>query len=247
MAKTVWDFLKNTWLHGTGLHENANDGRWQWSDLATPWATLNAIFGTEKPLDEDSTAGITGGGGANEAESGGGGAGGGGGFRDEEDHIKTPGEILNGAQDILDGILNGKPKPEEQPTIQDTTQNGIESAINGTDIMQFMEEQQAKQWEREDAIRAETQAREDTAMQRAVEDARKAGINPNLMNIQPAASGGGITSATGLEYQTYQAEMKEFLTLIEQEIENEFKGDEGKKDRWNQLFSSLIMALMFKK
>lgn len=135
----------------------------------------------------------------------------------------------------------------EEPTIQDTTESGIESAINGSDIMQFMQEQQEKQWAREDAIRAETQAREDTAMQRAVEDARKAGINPNLMNIQPAASGGGITSATGLEYQTYQAEMKEFLTLIEQEIENEFKGDENKKDRWNQLFSSLIMALLIKR
>lgn len=160
----------------------------------------------------------------------------------------TLGAIEKSMEAIKNGVMEKLGmESEEQQQIQDTTQSGIESAINGTDIKQFMEEQQAKQWEREDKIRAEVEAREDSAMQRAVRDAQLAGINPNLMNMQPAASGGGITSATGLEYQTYQAEMKEYLTLLEQEIENEFKGDENKKDRWNQLISSLIMAMIMKR
>lgn len=51
-------------------------------------------------------------------------------------------------------------------------------------------------YSREDEIRKETQAREDTAYQRATEDMRKAGIDPNLHGVTQATSGGGITNAS---------------------------------------------------
>ena len=57
--------------------------------------------------------------------------------------------------------------------------------------------QRNEEWEREDSIRKETQLREDTSVQRYIEDAKKAGINIAAMGVGQAPSGGGITSATG--------------------------------------------------
>lgn len=66
-----------------------------------------------------------------------------------------------------------------------------------------------EQWAREDAIRKETQEREDSAYQRAVEDMKKAGMNPAAVsNISGASSGGGITSATGTDYESYLTRIK---------------------------------------
>lgn len=128
--------------------------------------------------------------------------------------------------------------------IKDETDKNTETPINSVDMMSWLEEQQKKQWEREDTIRKETQAREDNAYQRAVEDMRKAGINPNLMNVQAAASGGGITNATGLESGIYSAETNKIVTLIEQEIENAFKEDENAKDRITDLIGGLVKTII---
>lgn len=137
-------------------------------------------------------------------------------------------------------ISEGLPSTE----IKDETQTNIEQAINPTFDMQgmydFILQQQQRQWEREDQIRAETQAREDNAWQRSVEDMRKAGVNPNLVNAGPAASGGGITQATGLDYSPWTAEINKQLALVEQEIENNFKGDENSKDRLTKGLTSLL-------
>ena len=133
--------------------------------------------------------------------------------------------------------------------IPDTTGDNEESTINGSSTVDFesalkwAEEQQAKQWEREDAIRKETQEREDSAYQRAVADMRKAGINPNLLNVNPAESGGGITNATGINDTVYQAELEKYITQLEQDFNEYFTGSENEKDRMMQGISTIIMLV----
>ena len=138
--------------------------------------------------------------------------------------------------------------------IKDETQTNVEIPINGVTVDEWKklaEEYQQKQWAREDSIRQETQEREDTAYQRAVADARKAGINPNLVNINPAESGGGITQATGIDLSTMQSQMDTDLEKLQQLIDNAFKENENEKDRFNEIFGNLLqtilMALIIKK
>ena len=225
------------WLSGIlGDHPNQNNGTFEWEDLLNSHALLNAI--TKGAIVKPAYL--------NNAPSG------------TVDTIANDvvEDIVPNITESLDagnkGELEIKPNTESETpntelnNVTDSTDENIEKPI-GNDILSFMEEQQAKQWDREDAIRKETQAREDSAYQRTVKDMQAAGINPNLMNVSPAASGGGITSATGLDYTAYTNNLKETLTLLEQEIENTFKEDENKKDRFSQLISSLIMGLLFKK
>lgn len=100
-------------------------------------------------------------------------------------------------------------------------------------------------WEREDTIRKETQEREDTAYQRAVEDMRKAGINPNLTGVNPANSGGGITQATG--QQSITTEMSGIINQAIAEINNTVKADENQKDRISDIIKTLAMIVLLKK
>lgn len=143
-------------------------------------------------------------------------------------------------KDIIPPTSEGIPNTE----IKDETDTNVESVINpGFDMQSmydFIINQQQRQWDREDAIRKETQEREDSAYQRAVADAKKAGINVNLMGINPAQSGGGITSATGLDYSPWTAEINKQLALLEQEIANSFQGDENAKDRFTKGLTSLL-------
>lgn len=134
--------------------------------------------------------------------------------------------------------------------IQDKTD---ENTIQNINYRQQAIEDQERAWAREDAIRKETQAREDTAYRRAVEDARKAGINVNLTGITPAGSGGGISTATPIDYTMQQAEYdretqqqlaeydretKRMLQLLEQE----FEMDQNEKDRLARLLNSGMVA-----
>jgi hypothetical protein len=163
---------------------------------------------------------------------------------------------------IQGGTITGNKTPStneekdqaELPTIEDKTDENINTEINNFNIndwLKWAEEQQKKQWEREDNIRKETQSREDSAYQRAITDAKKAGINPNLMNIEPAQSGGGITHATNIDMSAITGQMDIDLKEMQQIIDNAFKEDENKKDRLNDLFgniiSALVMAVLFKK
>lgn len=100
-------------------------------------------------------------------------------------------------------------------------------------------------WAREDEIRKEIQAREDTAYQRAVEDMRKAGINPNLVGINPASSGGGIIQASG--QSTINTELNNIVEETLNKINNEVKMNEGQKDRTSDILRTLVMALLLKR
>lgn len=131
--------------------------------------------------------------------------------------------------------------PEENPP-----EETGEYSVNGVDLNEWKnwyEETRQAAWDREDQIRKETQEREDTAYQRAVADMQAAGINPNLMNVQPANSGGGITTATGGDASQLQAAVTHAGDLIEQMISQAFEGNENAKDRFNTLLTSLISGI----
>lgn len=103
-----------------------------------------------------------------------------------------------------------------------------------------MQKELEKLYEREDAIRKETQEREDTAYQRAVADMRKAGIDPNLLGVTPAMSGGGITSATKKDFTRLNEETNVLLTLLTQALDHEFTKEENTKDRIAETIQSVL-------
>ena len=127
--------------------------------------------------------------------------------------------------------------------MEDNTFANIENAITPFDPLKWAEEQQNKLWQREDSIRTQTQAREDNAYQRAIDDMQKAGINPNLMgSITPAASGGGITNATPANTTLAQKQMEKDMELLKQSIDLAFKEDQNQKDRIWSLIEKVLGA-----
>lgn len=129
-------------------------------------------------------------------------------------------------------------KPMFQKVYKDITQS---EETNATPTAEELADKEQKElWAREDAIRKETQDREDNAYQRAVEDMRKAGVNPNLQSISGAQAGGGITTGTAKNLDRIENDKDRQLKLIMQEIENNFKGDQNDKDRLIKLITGLI-------
>lgn len=124
-------------------------------------------------------------------------------------------------------------------TIEDKTWENIEQPIN---YRQQAIEDQERLWAREDKIREHIEAREDSAWQRAVEDMKKSGINPNLVDAGPAQSGGGLSSASGMDYTMQQEEYDRETQKIIQAIANEFQMNENQKDRLTDLLGRLLGA-----
>lgn len=157
----------------------------------------------------------------------------------EENQNKDNQPVVGG--DVSD-LLDGTGENEETK---------IENAMSYQDFVTWWEEQQQKAWDREDSIRKEIEKREDTAYQRAVADMRKAGINPNLLGVNPAESGGGITQATIPDMSVLTSEMKVSAEKLQQLIDQEFEGDQATKDRILDAFTSVLssvgMFLTFKK
>ena len=153
------------------------------------------------------------------------------------------------AKDFVQSTMPDKPQ-----SIEDKTFENVEQPItapkeeqmqvsNNSTIQQAFENAkklQEEQWAREDEIRAHVEEREDNAWQRSIKDMIKAGINPNLVNATPAASGGGISQSTGIDYTIYEKEFDQNLDLIMQEIEQNFEGSQAEKDRIKDLIKSLI-------
>lgn len=102
--------------------------------------------------------------------------------------------------------------------------------------------QRDEEWARADAIRKETQEREDNAVQRWVEDAKKAGVNVGALGAaNAAASGGGITSETGsVDYTMTEAQYNAEIELLMQEIDQKFQASQNEKDRIKELIKTLI-------
>lgn len=143
----------------------------------------------------------------------------------------TPQSIKDKTFENVEQPINGQPNEENmQVSNNSTIQQAFENA----------KKLQEEQWAREDEIRKHVEEREDNAWVRSVRDMLKAGINPNLINASPAASGGGITQSTGIDYTIYEKEFDQNLELIMQEIDQNFQGNQNEKDRIKELIKSLI-------
>lgn len=162
--------------------------------------------------------------------------------RNRQEELPQVGQMGEGG--IILPIEPGEPgtnntNPGVTPEIPDGTDNNI--IQNQGDIINWLEEQQNKNWEREDAIRKETQEREDNAYQRAVADMKAAGINvAALSNITPAASGGGITQASRMDMSALTSQMQVDSEELQQLLDQYFKGDQNAKDRVTELIGKLI-------
>lgn len=135
------------------------------------------------------------------------------------------------------------PTPTPSTDIKDTTNENQEFSIDTSSLQAIIDQvnkDYADRIAREDAIRKENQEREDNAYERAVASMRRAGINPNLMNVVQAASGGGITNASQKDYSIWQSEVNKQLALLEQQIQNNFQGTENDKKNFMQGISTLI-------
>ena len=152
-------------------------------------------------------------------------------------------EPKNNKTPIIGGSLNQENSQEngsQTPQISDQTSTNIESMLNGNSLQEYLTKMRNEQWAREDAIRKETQEREDTAIQRQVKDMWRAGVNPNLMNVTGAESGGGITNATGIDYSVYQGEVEKIIAEFTNAYNNAFKDTENAEDRLVDLAQSVI-------
>ena len=86
--------------------------------------------------------------------------------------------------------------------------NGSEIAwldTTGQNLYQMAESANAEKMAKLEEWRKEDQHRQDTAIQRKVEDMRKAGINPNLQNVTGAESTSNINSLSETDYTFLQS------------------------------------------
>ena len=121
---------------------------------------------------------------------------------------------------------------------KDHTSSDI-SAIN-SDLKESLSTDQKELWEREDEIRKHVEVREDTAYQRAVADMKKAGINPELLGVQPASSGGGISSASRLDNSLLNTDLSGVYSELIAQLNNEVKIDENQKDRILSIVNNFV-------
>lgn len=155
---------------------------------------------------------------------------------------KTP--IIGDIKDQVESAVNNTPSDKQTEEFKDDTNNMLLEFMKQAEETRKQELQDA--YAREDAIRKETQEREDSAYQRAVADMRKAGINPNLAGISPSASGGGISSASRTE-QILGNEITSYTQILQALIEKDTTMSEGDKNRLTQLISSASNLFLFSK
>lgn len=119
-----------------------------------------------------------------------------------------------------------------------------------TELKESLLNDQKELWEREDAIRKHVEEREDSAYQRAVADMKKAGINPELLGVNPANSGGGITSASRLDNSLLNTDLSGAYSELIAQLNNNVKVDENQKDRILSIVNNFVdlagRILMFK-
>ena len=134
------------------------------------------------------------------------------------------------------------------PSIEDETNKNVETEVplsSTEEWLKLIQDAQKAQWEREDEKQRHLEEREDSAYQRAVADMRKAGINPNLMNVTPSESG-MVTSSTGMDFSTVTTQMNNEMKELLESIDKNFSGNENEKDRIIDFITSLgQIAVMF--
>lgn len=131
---------------------------------------------------------------------------------------------------------------------KDNSSTDIDS-IN-SELKESLSNDQKELWEREDEIRKHVEEREDSAYQRAVADMKKAGINPELLGVNPASSGGGITSASRLDNSLLNTDLSGAYSELIAQLNNNVKVDENQKDRILSIVNNFVdlagRILMFK-
>lgn len=136
--------------------------------------------------------------------------------------------------------------------IIDTTDMNETGTIDFSDYMDWIKQDTAERRAYQDEIRKQTWEREDNAYERAVASMKRAGINPNLLgNFAPAASGGGLVTDTGANWQPLSEANKQQLSYFEKEMDKlmqeyqiamdqAFQGDQNAKDRAIEIFKGLM-------
>lgn len=120
--------------------------------------------------------------------------------------------------------------------IEDKTAENIIQDVQTKPIWLQLYEMETK---RQDEKQKHIEEREDTAYQRSTADAWAAGINPNLVNIEPAASGGGlyeVTANTSMD----ETLLNNAYEMLMQEIDQQFEGNENAKERIHELILNLL-------
>lgn len=154
--------------------------------------------------------------------------------------------LINGMESVGNWFIGNGYKSNSQ--LKDATDENL-----GTEIIKPIEQPSAlneaiklrdEEWARADAIRKETQEREDNAYSRKIQDLRNSGVNVNLMgDMSPAPTGGGITNETGsVNYAMAEKEYQAQIDLLMQEIEQNFQGNQAEKDRIKDIIKSVITA-----
>lgn len=163
--------------------------------------------------------------------------------------------LINNPQNtkiLNEAVKMGNDAVNERMGIQDTTDMNETGTIDFSDYMDWIKQDTAERRAYQDKIRKETWEREDNAYQRAVKDMKKAGINPNLFgSFAPAASGGGLVTDTGANWEPLSEANKQQLSHFEKEMDKlmqeyqiamdqAFQGDQNAKDRAVEIFKGLM-------
>lgn len=145
----------------------------------------------------------------------------------------------------IGSILGTDQQGATESEIQDGTMEGVESNISS---VPSWEEIYNKYWEDYDKRRKEDWARQDTAVQRQVDDMIKSGINPNLMtgSISGAESVAG-NYGSNMNFASNEMELEKYLEELDIFIDEQLTTSENNKDRLNNLITTILMFFLMKK
>ncbi len=149
-------------------------------------------------------------------------------------------------RDVVDAISKGVDDYYKPDLFPDNNNNenkdntSFDISVINSDLKESLSSDQKELWEREDAIRQHVEEREDSAYQRAVADMKKAGINPELLGVNPANSGGGIIQASRMDTSLLNTDLSGAYSEMIAQLNNEVKVDENQKDRILSIVNNFV-------
>ncbi len=146
-------------------------------------------------------------------------------------------------REVVDSISKGVDdyyKPDLLPDNENKDNTVTDIGAINSDLKESLSTDQKELWEREDEIRKHIEEREDSAYQRAVADMKKAGINPELLGVNPANSGGGIIQASRMDTSLLNTDLSGAYSELIAQLNNEVKIDENQKDRILSIVNNFV-------